>query len=167
MGRIGQSLIMLGQPLYCSLFGVCWAGDGLRLLVRVLVCTWTRACVGMSMRCVRWDKAMARKKDPTLSHPPTPPPPHVYASPNWILYYRSSQVWTTHFPLLLFCLFFLSFPSLTPFSFLTLMLHSSSVFLFLHVLDFTPPFPYPPLLPPPPSAVNIRLSFPFESSGRW
>lgn len=47
---------------------------------------------------------MAGKRDPTLSRPPTPPP-QVYASPNWILYYRSSQVWTTHFPPPLFAFF--------------------------------------------------------------
>lgn len=110
MGRIGQSLIMPGQPPYCSLFSVCRADDGRR---RVLV--WgVGACVYISMRRARWDRAMAGKKDPTLSHPPTPLP-HVSASPNWILYYRSSQVWTTHFPLPLSAFSVFHSPSLTLF----------------------------------------------------
>lgn len=54
---------------------------------------------------------MAAKRDPHLiSYCYPPSPPQVSASPNWILYYRSSQVWTTHFPLPLFAF------SLLPFS---------------------------------------------------
>lgn len=84
-------------------------------LLRVLVFARTHVCVYISRHFVRWDKAMAEKKGPTLSHPPNPPP-HVYASPNWILYYRSSQVWTTHFPLPFFFFFlpFISFILLMP-----------------------------------------------------
>lgn len=114
MGRIGHSLIMLGQLPHCSLFSVCWADDGLRVPVRVLA--RARVCIHKH-EFLRWDKAMAGKRDPTLSHPPTPPP-QVYASPNWILYYTSSQVWTTHFPLPLFAFFHLFLCA--PFSFLLL-----------------------------------------------
>lgn len=130
MGRIGHSLIMPGQLPHCSLFSVCWADDGLRVPVRVLA----RACVCIHKHeFLRWDKAMAGKRDPTLSRPPTPPP-QVYASPNWILYYRRSQVWTTHFPLPLFA-FFHSFP-LSPSRFYFCV----SFFLFMSVLSFISPF---------------------------
>lgn len=60
-----------------------------------------------------------REKGPHLISSP-PSPPHIYASPNWILYYRSSQVWTTHFPLPLVAFSFL---------FLTFLLRSFLVFL--------------------------------------
>ena len=83
-------------------------------------------------------QAYGWEKGPYLissSNPPTPLP-QVYASPNWILYYRSSQVWTTHFPLPLFFFFFNSlFLSLSHFYFCV------SSFFFMSILSFISPFP--------------------------
>lgn len=105
MGRIGQSLIMLGQPPYCSLFSVWWADDGLRVWwygCIVCECACARVCVH-SRALYEMGQGYSRgKKTPPYLIPHPTPPPHVYASPNWILYYRSSQVWTTHFPLPVF-----------------------------------------------------------------
>lgn len=82
-------------------------------------------CVGLSaiyvctQSCTVWDgtRVWQGKKYPPylfLHAPQHRRTPHVYFSPNWILYYRSSQVWTSHFPLLsLFCLFSFSFLLLT------------------------------------------------------
>lgn len=109
MGRIGQSLIMLGQPPYCSLFSVWWVDEEGYMCVGVAgMCANVHECVhGCAPR--KMGQGYCREKVPTLSHPPPPCAPHVYASSNWILYYRSSQVWTSHFPLpILTFSFFLS-----------------------------------------------------------
>lgn len=46
MGRIGQSLIMLGQPPYCSLFSVWRVDEGgyMRVGIPVVVCEHARVC---------------------------------------------------------------------------------------------------------------------------
>lgn len=85
------------------------------------------ACVYIAVHCMRWDKGTAGEKKTPPYLIPHPTPPHVYASPNWILYYRSSQVWTTHFPLPVFAF------SLFHFSFL----HSC----FIPFLSFFLPYP--------------------------
>lgn len=97
---------MLGQPPYCSLFSVWWADGGLH----VRGFAWMMCACVCTQPCAMRDgtRLWQGKKVPTLSHPPTRHPriAHVYFSPNWILYYKSSQVWTSHFPLLsLFCRF--------------------------------------------------------------
>lgn len=105
MGRIGHSLIMLGQLPHCSLFSVCWADDGLRVPVRVLA----RACVCIHKHeFLRWDKAMAGKRDPTLSRPPTPP--RLKSMPLQIGFYITEAVRYEQLIFLsLFLLFFHSF----------------------------------------------------------
>lgn len=109
MGRIGHSLIMLGQLLHCSLFSVCWADDGLRVPVRVLA----RACVCIHKHeFLRWDKAMAGKRDPTLSRPPTPP--RLKSMPLQIGFYITEAVRYEQLIFLpLFLLFFSFVPSLS------------------------------------------------------
>lgn len=147
MGRIGQSLIMLGQPPYCSLFSVCRVDDGLRVCWYGCVCA--HVCVHKHALC-KMGQGYGREKGPHLISSSTTPPPHVYASPNWILYYRSSQVWTTHFPLPLVAFFFLSF------LFFTFLPHSLFAFLpwycflspclslsFFALLSFLLPLPHP------------------------
>lgn len=103
MGRIGKSLIMLGQPLYCSLFSVCQADDRLR------VCRY--GCVYTSMHCVRWDKGTAGKKDPTLSHPPLP---RLTSLPLQIGFYITEAV--RYEQLIFLSLFFFAFSSFHSFS---------------------------------------------------
>lgn len=174
MGRIGQSLIMLGQPPYCSLFGVCWADDGLRLLVRVLV------CVCISMWCVRWDKAMAGKKDPTLSHPPTPPPPpRLTSMPLQIGFYITEAVRYEHLIFLSSFWLFLSFIPLPypppPFLFwlsCSILPKYFSFFVSWFSLLF---FPYPPffsLLPArwtlaSPFSPSLKVTGRFLTTAEW
>ena len=73
MGRIGQSLIMPGQPPYCSLFSV-WRADE-RLHVRRH--TYVRVCMQLCT-VVRWDKGAAGKKSPYLISSTTTHPLHAY-----------------------------------------------------------------------------------------
>lgn len=134
MGRIGQSLIMLGQPPYCSLFSVWWADDGLRVrrhgcIVCVCVHAGVSACVYVyiAVHCMRWDKGTAGKKDPTLSHPQPPASRPCLSKLDFILQKQSGM--NNSFSSPCFCFFFLSF------LFLTFLLHS-----FLAFLSFLPIF---------------------------
>lgn len=144
MGRIGQSLIMPGQPPYCSLFSVCRADDGRHrvLIWGVLACARVCVCVYISMRRARWDRATAGKKDPTLSHPPTPPASRLCLSKlDFILQKQSGM--NNSFSSPSFC-FFLSFiPLLLPsFSCLSFLLQSFFILCLSWYFFFSNPPPF-------------------------
>lgn len=133
MGRIGHSLIMLGQLWHCSLFSVCWADDGLRVPVRVLA----RACVCIhTHEFLRWDKAMAGKRDPTLSPPLPPPPPasSLCLSKLDFILQKQSGMNNSFSSQPSFCFFHLFLLSPSCFYFCV------SFFLFMSVFSFISPF---------------------------
>lgn len=135
MGRIGHSLIMLGQLPHCSLFSVCWADDGLRVPVRGL----ERACVCIHKHAfLRWDKPMAGKRDPTLSPPPTPPPPCLKSMPLQIGFYITEAV---RYEQLIFLSLFLVFFFYSLFLSLSHFYFCVSSFFFMSILSFISPFP--------------------------
>ncbi len=139
MGRIGQSLIMLGQPPYCSLFSVCRADDGLRVCWYGCYCVCVRACVCVcvyiSMHCVRWDKGAAGKKDPSLSHPP---PPRLTSMPLQIGFYITEAV---RYEQLIFLSLFLLFLSFIPLSYFLASFFLSISFFLSWYFNLSP-FPF-------------------------
>lgn len=128
MGRIGQSLIMLGQPPYCSLFSVCQADDGLRVCVGVGVYRCVRVCEHKHALC-KMGQGYGREKDPTLSYPP---PPCFTSMPLQIGFYITEAV---RYEQLIFLSLFLPFLSFIPlFYFLASFFLGLSFFVFLFFL---------------------------------
>lgn len=135
MGRIGQSLIMPGQPPYCSLFSVCRVDDGRR---RVLVRgVGARACVCVHKHApCETGQVYGREKGPHLISSSNLPASRLCLSKlDFILQKQSGM--NNSFSSPSFCFFRLSFPFSYPLFLVFLSCSSLSLSFF---------FPPPPFL---------------------
>lgn len=119
MGRIGQSLIMLGQPPYCSLFSVCQAdGQTACVLVWVLMCMCMcmcmRVCVCIHKHARDGTRVPHGKRTPPYLVLPPHPPHHLTSMPLQIGFYITEAV---RYEQLIFLSFFLPFLSFIPLSY--------------------------------------------------
>lgn len=137
MGRIGQSLIMPGQPPYCSLFSVCRADDGRRRVLVWGVLARARVCVHKHAPC-EMGQGYGREKGPHLISSSNPPASRLCLSKlDFILQKQSGMNNSFSSPSFCFFSVFHS-PSLTLF-FLSFFL--APVFLDPLLLVFFPPPP--------------------------
>lgn len=128
MGRIGHSLIMLGQLPHCSLFSVCWADDGLRVPVRVLA----RVCVCIhEHEFFKMRQGYGLEKGPYLISSSNPPASSLCLSKlDFILQKQSGM--NNSFSSPSFCFFFSIRSFSLPLVFTFVFRSSFSCALFLH-----------------------------------
>lgn len=140
MGRIGQSLIMPGQPPYCSLFSVCPADDGRRRVLVWGVLARARVCVHKHVPC-EMGQAYGREKGPHLISSSNPPASRLCLSKlDFILQKQSGM--NNSFSSPSFC-FFLSFIPLFLPSFSCLSSLLQSFFILCLSWNFLFSFPLP------------------------
>lgn len=141
MGRIGQSLIMPGQPPYCSLFSVCRADDGRRRVLVWGVGACACVCVHKHAPC-EMGQGYGREKGPHLISSSNPPASRLCLSKlDFILQKQSGM--NNSFSSPSFCFFCLSFPFSYPLFLVFLAPVCLGIFFF----------------PPPPFLFSFLLSF--------